>query len=385
MVDWPSALVNMMRDTTPSLVSYSFSAFTTVIGKMSTMSFIDSFRHPVLTSIEHFEGCRLGLDSWVDTCCAGKHAFVEEFIQGKTVTATGFTSALGTMSNLPIANVVYAFDAPDSTVILLECNNSIYLGDKMDDSLVNPIQAEEAGVHIDLRPCRYYPPDIGCQQITFPDGTILPILFDGVLPYITVRRPTKDEVQNCRRLAMTDREPWDPFILDGSFCSASTSLDPIEMSSIIDQLDQYDPVASGLMSSQLYSILSMSSYVDDSINSSISAIRSKQSSSMTAVELSKHLHIGLKTAANTLKATTHQCIRSTGLLSRRFRTDKAQMRYKQLSRQHGSFYTDYLKVNVKSIRGFIGGVIYTNKWAWVFGKNWLRGRTKKLDTKYVSC
>ena len=186
----------------------SISAFTTIIGKTTTAAHaIDSFRHPILNTREHLEGCRLGIDSWADTGCAGKHAFVEEFVEGKTVTATGFTTSLGSVSNLPIVNAVYAYDSAEGEVLLLECNNSIYLGDKMDDSLINPIQAEEAGIHIDLRPSKYYPSDIGCQTISFPDGTILPILFDGVLPYLPVRRPTKDEVHNSRRMAMSDRLP----------------------------------------------------------------------------------------------------------------------------------------------------------------------------------
>ena len=82
---------------------------------------------------------------------------------------------------------------------------------------------------------------------------------------------------------------------------------------------------------------------------------------MTPEELSRKWGIGLSTAVRTLKATTHKCIRTTGLLTKRFRTDKAQLRYKQLSRQYGTFYVDYLKVGVTSIRQFIGGTLYTNK------------------------
>ena len=234
-------------------VSHSVSAFTTIIGKTSTAAYvIDSFRHPVLNERQHLEGCRLGIDSWADTGCAGKHAFVEEFVEGKTVTATGFTASLGSVSNLPIANVIYAYDSFKGEVLLLECNNSIYLGNKMDDSLINPVQAEEAGIHIDLRPIRYYPSDIGCQTISFPDGTILPILFDGVLPYLPVRRPTKDEVQHCRRLAMSNRSPWDPFLLHGSFSAASSSLDSYDVNQLMNNLNDYDPVAAQLTSSQLH-------------------------------------------------------------------------------------------------------------------------------------
>ena len=59
--------------------------------------------------------------------------------------------------------------------------------------------------------------------------------------------------------------------------------------------------------------------------------------------------IGLNTAKRTLETTTHHCIRSTDLLFKRFKTDKAQLRYKQLSRQHGTFYVYYVKVGVKYV------------------------------------
>ena len=94
---------------------------------------------------------------------------------------------------------------------------------------------------------------------------------------------------------------------------------------------------------------------------SISRMASNRQSSITPEELCRRLHIGLATAKRTLQATTHQCIRSTGLLTKRFKTDRSQLRYKQLTRGYGTFYTDYLKVSTKSIRGYIGGVIYTNK------------------------
>jgi hypothetical protein len=77
-------------------------------------------------------------------------------------------------------------------------------------------------------------------------------------------------------------------------------------------------------------------------------------------EMARLLKIGLRTAQRTLQATTSKFIRTTGALSRRFKTDKAQLRYKQLSRIFGKFYCDYLKVKATSIRGYKGGVVYTN-------------------------
>ena len=127
--------------------TYAVSAFLTTTISATRSSFdIESFVHPTLTPKEHQNGSRLGIDSWADTNCAGKHAYVEEFVVDKFVTAGGFSASLGTIPDLPIANVLYAYDNPDGDTFIIECNNSIYLGDRMEDSLANPIQAEESGL-----------------------------------------------------------------------------------------------------------------------------------------------------------------------------------------------------------------------------------------------
>ena len=77
-------------------------------------------------------GCRLGLYSWAGTSCSGKHAYVDEFVEGESV------------------NV--ASDKEDGTVVLLEHNTTIYMGDYMIDSLANPIRCEDNDVRFDLRP-----------------------------------------------------------------------------------------------------------------------------------------------------------------------------------------------------------------------------------------
>ena len=132
-----------------------------------------------------------------------------------------------------------------------------------------------------------------------------------------------------------------------------------------NEAESFDAISSELMSTQLSTIFSMNIMIDYDEDSdkycSVTALNSSRSDSISPEELSRRLCIGLKTAARTLKATSHQYIRTTGLLSKRFRTDKSQLRYKQLSKQYGTFYTDFLKVAVKFVRGYIGGVLYTNK------------------------
>ena len=309
-------------------------------------------------------GTKLGLDTWADTSCAGRHAYVESFIEGKVVSAGGFSPSVGKLNNIPIANVLYACDLSNGSVVILENCHAIYLGESMNDSLLNPLQAEDSNVRIDTQPKRFYPNE-DCQRILFEDGTIIPIEFDGVLPYISVRRPTSDEIHNCRRLSLTNQDEWNPHSYNG-LVSLVDSHSEIEHSVSMMTLDPVSYVLSFEHTFENlydYSIFpGISNLGDDFYH--ISAMQSNAKSKLQPQELSKMWNIGLSTAKRTLEATTHKCYRTTGLLSRRFKTDVAQLRFKQMSRQYGTFYCDYLKSNVKSLRGFIGGTVYTNK-TWI--------------------
>ena len=315
------------------------------IGKTTTKFNIDHFKHPQLTNDELLHGCRLGIDTWADTSCSGKHAYVESFVEGRTVNATGFTSSLGTMTNLPIANVLYAYDTHHGETIIIENYNTIYLGNEMTDSLLNPIQAEENDVRVDTRPKRFYTSDNhNCQSIKFQDGTIIPLEYDGVLPFIPIRRPSAIEIDTCTRVSLTPEDDWDPSSYN-FISSVQNNEATYQHYNIPNELNLIEPIM------QLH----------DNTYSSIQAISSNKQHTMTPEVLSQMWNIGLGTAIRTLKASTHKCIRTTGMLSRRYKTDKSQLRYKQLNKQFGTFYVDYLKVGSKSIRGFIGGTVYTNK------------------------
>ena len=117
-----------------------------------------------------------------------------------------------------------------------------------------------------------------------------------------------------------------------------------------------DPISLELMSSRLierassHQILYMKqTEIEESNNqATLYRISLRESNSISPEQLSRMWQISLKMAKKTVLATTQKCIRSTRILSRRFKTDESQLRYKQLSRHYGAFYVDFLKVNVKS-------------------------------------
>ena len=64
------------------------------------------------------------------------------------------------------------------------------------------------------------------------------------------------------------------------------------------------------------------------IYASVPSVYAKQSNQFTPEKFSKMWNIGLKTSQSTLKYTTHQCIRTMGILVKRFNIDRAQLWFK---------------------------------------------------------
>ena len=60
----------------------------------------------------------------------------------------------------------------------------------MKDSLEIYLQSRYNGIHIDIRPKKYYPDGYCAQTVTLPNNTIISILYEGVLHYIHVQDPT---------------------------------------------------------------------------------------------------------------------------------------------------------------------------------------------------
>ena len=63
--------------------------------------------------------------------------------------------------------------------------------------LETPLQKKYIGIHIGIRTNNNNPYEAGAQTITLPDGTIINILYDGIIPYILVWSPTLEEIDSC--------------------------------------------------------------------------------------------------------------------------------------------------------------------------------------------
>ena len=108
---------------------------------------------PKLTTIEESNSCDILMDTKVDTWCAGKHAYVLAIIEGISVSCRDLSDNLPVEENLPVVNIIYAYDCKKrGEVILLQLNHCIYLGGKKNDAIACPNQLRLFDIHVDERP-----------------------------------------------------------------------------------------------------------------------------------------------------------------------------------------------------------------------------------------
>ena len=311
-------------------------------------------------------GCKLGFDLYADTCCAGKHAWIESFVEGKMVLVSGFWNSMKVMENLPLANVLYAYDTQEGETLILRVNYSIYLGEHMDGSLLCPNQCRENGIMINTRP-KIYCNKVTTETMECPgSGIRVPIRHHGPLSFIPVRRPTMEETLTCDYIDITSEADWEPYGDHSpmhSGISKISSAHPIRQGRVTEDLDH---ISSLLMGKNLDTIFSRGRLLAEVTSKngepdfrSVEAVTARRKDMLSPKDLSKLWRIGVKAARRTLKATSHKCIRTPGNLTRRFKTDREHMWYKKLATWEGSFYVDTLFSKVKSVCGYTCGNLYT--------------------------
>jgi len=296
----------------------------------------DVFKHPILTTQELQSGCKFILDSGADSCVAGKHAHVLEFVEGHTVSAQSFNDSAPPLTNMKIANVLFAYDLPNlGQTILLRVNHAIYLGDHKEDSLLCPHQLRVHGLNVDDRP-QYLSPDDDSLQRIQNDALDIPLRHNGPTMFFFIRRPTPGEIEDTGIpiVDLTSPFGWDPY-----------GADSIESFSI-NQVTHLCSISTFLSSNRIY----------------VNELRlGKKIGAISPKELAKKWLITENSAERTLSSTYQEYLRTTDNLTRRFKTSRAHARYRNLRGPRAQMYTDILFSKVISIRGNTCGQVYTNK------------------------
>ena len=268
---------------------------------------------------------RIELDTHADTTVLGSNCVVLSYT-GKECEVSPYSSQYEAVQNVPVVTGATVWtNAADGMAYLLISNESLWMGDKLDHTLVNPNQLWAYGVNVQDNPFDAKP-----LSITTDDASV-ELYSEGTIICGDTRTPTEPELSQLPWLILTSPHDWDPHNVCFPSCNSQSS-DSISIESnhsilAVDTLLQhtiYDPimVASLMLSHVQVAEMTMPSTIQD-IPSTRTFQLKECHSSITPSDLSERWYIGLGQAAQMLKVTTQRLMRSAILpLARRYRADR---------------------------------------------------------------
>jgi hypothetical protein len=161
---------------------------------------------------------RAEIDTRADTVCAGKALRVIEYTD-QVCDVSPFTSEYEPMRNIPLAKMATAYDHPnDNETYILVTVQSLYFGDKLENTLLCPNQMRSHGIEVDDVPRHLSIDGKSSHSIYIPAEDVrLPLLLHGCISYLPTRYPTDYELENCKWLILTSDAVWDPYSDDFAY------------------------------------------------------------------------------------------------------------------------------------------------------------------------
>ena len=330
------------------------------------------------------------LDSHADTIVFGRN-FVSLGATGRECTVSPYTDAYEAISNVPIVSAATAWTSPSTGVTyILVCHEGLWMGDKMENSLLNPNQLRHYGVIVQDNPFS----DSPLYMMSHDHDFYMPLKSSGCIVMAETRTPTARELQLCQRITLSSQHPWDPHTIEFPLASRSVeeeivfqeekrmvgafSISSVASCAETDVSDSdsddgcgcspiynLDKVQRRLISSvKVHDVppVRQVSAVENDFQQDLPTLPTFQSkerhTSVTAQDLSERWCISLHQAKETLKRTTQRIVRSALLpLGRRYRAD----RMFEKPRLRGDWFTDTMDGRVKSRDGNRYGQVFANK------------------------
>ena len=339
------------------------------------------------------------LDSHADTIVAGKNCIILEYT-GKECDVSPYRDDYESIHNVPIVNAATAWQSHQTgQTYILVFNEALWMGDKMDHSLINPNQLRHYGTKVQDNPSSLLPLSI----ITEDNEFCMEMSMNGTIVSFNSHTPSSKELSSCPHIHLSSTYPWDPknvtfpkgnvslqeVVGSSRFLSAVDSIpamtledDDMHQDDCIFSLQQINARISSLTKVTISGLSSKDNKKEflkrdedmDPGQSDIPILTTFQStdrhSDVTPQSLSERWGISLAAATKTLQKTTQRFLRSAILpLSRRYRVDRMFTR-KTLN---GDWSTDTMDGRCKSLDG--------NKYAQVFANKAYFSRIYPMDSK----
>ncbi len=315
-------------------------------------------------------------DTNADTCCLGKN-FVVLAPTFRTADVYAYDMSISPIENVPIVTGATAYDDPiTGNTYILVFHKSLYFGDKLDHTLINPNQVRSFGIPFWDNP---FDPTRSLS-IEVSDNLRIPLRTYGTKVAFKTRVPTADELEKSDHVHMTSAHPWNPTDIsmlqatNHGGCYKPWKRQIATMHSMYDQfeylnaasedayMDSIDPslVRLGERLHQKQSCISQVETVYNQMETPAhrTFVSDERHMKVTAELIAEKFGISIPRAQRTLRVTTQRGVRSAILpISRRYRADR-MFAVKRLNKK---LATDTAYGKTKSLRGNVGSQLFSHK------------------------
>ena len=318
-------------------------------------------------------GSRTELDSHADACVVGKHALIIQDFD-RPVDVTGYDPTMGTKRGLRTVSAALAYDDPrDGATVILIVHQAIHVP-TMCNNLLTPMQLRVNDVKVRDTP-RFLtdPSDREDNQhaIVIPtpdhDDYVIPLDLHGIISYFPTRKPSLREFDTATdRYELTYETPqWDPS--SPAFAAQEANANGLmglpHATGDGRTISRCDMVPRGSPIDQTPISIYLSDAPFLASQNTLAATKTRYRRTIDPATLAARWGIGIETARRTIESTTQRGVRTVAhpSLSRRFRTNDRQLRYRRLSTE---IYADTLVSKFKSRRGNSYAQVFATKFGW---------------------
>ena len=358
---------------------------------------IQTFRVSICEAHGDVPEVRTEMDSHADTCVLGRNALITHDFE-RPVHVTGYDKADGSKTYKTVSGVVGYKHPITGKNYYLHVHQAIYMP-QLKHNLLCPMQLRLNDVEIDEVPkFLAEDPTERTHAISIPidndDSLVIPLSLDGVTSYFPTFKPAAEEFESANEgddlFELTYAEPeWDPHDADYAR-QEDAMIDPdgqvrerpvrrphriCPITSTEEQPD--DDFVAALKSNRRITTIRSSPGLQTSERGrnrdaddgkryfvhQVGAMTTAAAQKLNPATLARRWGIGIKTAMETIKRTTQRGMRSVlhASLSRRFRTNDRQLRYRRLPIE---LYTDTMLTKTKSRRGNLYAQVFYARNGW---------------------
>jgi len=242
---------------------------------------------------------RCELDTHADTCALGRN-FVPLSYTGRVCNVSPYNlEQYESEKNVPIISGATAYTCQNSgQTFILVIHEGLWLGPKLNHSLLNPNQLRFNGISVWDNPFDTTNP----LSIEHDDVTI-PLAISGTNIFLDTYTPNQHELDNCPHIHLTCKTEWNPHTVH----LASTQSVAAEVFDIGDELNPgLSQISSVYCFSEMAENLRTLSAVQSDLPGYKTFISKQRHSAVTPEQLSERWSIGLTQAKQTIKVTTQR-------------------------------------------------------------------------------